>query len=33
MLFWLWKKNNIYRKKKEYVEKLYLKEKNVISLK
>ena len=33
LFLWLWKKNNIYRKKKEYVEKLYLKEKNVISLK
>lgn len=26
-LFWLWKKNNISRKKKEYEEKLYLNEK------
>lgn len=33
VLFWLWKKNNISRKKKEYEEKLYLNEKNVISLK
>lgn len=33
VLFWLWKKNNISRKKKEYEEKLYLKQKNVKSIK